>query len=934
MRLALAALLPVLATAQLPDFYKSVARLVWVVQDADETAAAWRRIGVPADESRLVEFRTASSAPARVLVATGRFANLRVDWIQPASADNPFARFLARRGPGLFALVYEVPSAAALQSEIARLRSLGAPVLELGSFQSASGAEVSYAFFDTAAEGKYSLGLFSPPEPDPPPAATLRVAHLAFVAGEPDRVSAFWQKFGFPAFSFTHPELGDKLYRGRPASFDMRLGWQRHTSMPFEWIQPLAGPSVYAGHVARHGEGFHHLAFDVPDMDAANRRWMSLGYPLTMSGSWGEAGKAGSGRFACHDTHAIGGADIELLWNYRPPAPPPAPGPFVFTFPASAGTPEFRIPLQRLRWPSDWRAWRGLVFDFLATSLEPFSFGFSDGNRVKSLILEPLPGLRMRASIPFDSFFQTRQMTPLLPLGYKAWPERLFTFEKVEEIVIRMKQPAAPSTLTIANLALTSDLVPDEILDRKAVIDAFGQWGPEDWPGKAHSLDELRQLWASDATPSANFPHCPLGGDKSRTLPAAAGTGKPGFFRVAQIAGRWFLVDPHGHPFFSTGMDLAGWEQASFATRVTGREFLFEKLPPPGPAWLTAGQDVSFHTANIMLRYGPSWASDWTRALIARLKGWGFNTIGNWSSRDLAVSAGMPYVLPLGGWTTQKTFPFPWDFPDVFSGEFARNADEAARRQCAPLSADPNLIGWFIGNEPHWARNFGSLLPWADMLLADPEPSATKSELQRLLQANPAKAEEIKRNFVYICGRKYLETIAAAIRRHDPNHLLLGIRFAGDPDDEWIRMSSLFDVFSTNIYDASFRPDPARLDHYATLSGKPILIGEFTACAPGRGLQGLFYWIHKVSDQTQRGIAYRYFVENAAAHPALIGAHWFQLVDNLPTGRPSDLERLNYGFLNVLDLPYKPLVDYARETFRRIYEVKSGRTPPYSRTPQ
>ncbi|MCL5742641.1 MAG: glycoside hydrolase family 125 protein, partial [Acidobacteria bacterium] len=103
-------------------------------------------------------------------------------------------------------------------------------------------------------------------------------------------------------------------------------------------------------------------------------------------------------------------------------------------------------------------------------------------------------------------------------------------------------------------------------------------------------------------------------------------------------------------------------------------------------------------------------------------------------------------------------------------------------------------------------------------------------------------------------------------------------------------------------------PLAKKLDHYTHISGRPILIGEFTACAPGRGLQGLFYWVHKVKDQAERGRAYRYYVENAAAHPAMIGTHWFQLVDDLPTGRPSDQERLNYGFLNVLDLPYAELV--------------------------
>src|SRR5205085_9968386 len=104
----------------------------------------------------------------------------------------------------------------------------------------------------------------------------------------------------------------------------------------------------------------------------------------------------------------------------------------------------------------------------------------------------------------------------------------------------------------------------------------------------------------------------------------------------------------------------------------------------------------------------------------------------------------MGYVLALSGWTTRMMFPFPWDFPDVFSKEFENNVDLAARRQCVALRDDPNLIGWFIGNEPHWARAFGSLTPWPDMLLADPEPSATQAHLRALLRANPGQERKVK----------------------------------------------------------------------------------------------------------------------------------------------------------------------------------------------
>jgi hypothetical protein len=136
------------------------------------------------------------------------------------------------------------------------------------------------------------------------------------------------------------------------------------------------------------------------------------------------------------------------------------------------------------------------------------------------------------------------------------------------------------------------------------------------------------------------------------------------------------------------------------------------------------------------------------------------------------------------------------------------------------------------------------------------------------------------------------------------------------------------------VYSPEFAPDPEMIRMYSEASGRPVIIGEFTACAAGRGLQGLFYFTHKVRDQAERGKAYRYYVENSAASPHIIGTHWFQLVDDLPTGRPSDAERLNYGFINVLDLPYDDLVKAAGETHRRIYQLKFGGAAPFSEKPR
>jgi catechol 2,3-dioxygenase-like lactoylglutathione lyase family enzyme len=137
------------------------------------------------------------------------------------------------------------------------------------------------------------------------------------VARDLERVSKFWARLGLPEMSFTHPALWDLRYHGQPGQFDAILGWQRHGSVVYEWIQPTAGPTTYVDHMNKHGEGLHHIAFTVTDIEQEKSRWSTIGFPTSQSGAWGERDQAGYGRFAYQDTHSIGGTEIELLWNYR-----------------------------------------------------------------------------------------------------------------------------------------------------------------------------------------------------------------------------------------------------------------------------------------------------------------------------------------------------------------------------------------------------------------------------------------------------------------------------------------------------------------------------------------------------------------------------------------------------------------------------------------
>ena len=48
---------------------------------------------------------------------------------------------------------------------------------------------------------------------------------------------------------------------------------------------------------------------------------------------------------------------------------------------------------------------------------------------------------------------------------------------------------------------------------------------------------------------------------------------------------------------------------------------------------------------------------------------------------------------------------------------------------------------------------------------------------------------------------RYLEIVCGSVRKYDPNHLLLGIRFGGKMSDEAMMLARAFDVCSINVYE-------------------------------------------------------------------------------------------------------------------------------------
>jgi len=305
------------AYCQAPDVYQSIGRIAWVVKDAEKATEGWKKFGLTDIETRgdidlPIEYR-GKPLTAKVRWVTGWIGPIAIDWIQPLGANDPYAGFLARRGEGVMALLYQAPSSASVAAELERMNGFGIGVLMRGAYKLPSGS-ARFVVFDTEPQGKFAIGMVEGETESATAHGSAAITHFGGVARNIRAVSAFWTKVGFPKIKVVQSTPTNYQYRGRPAHFSNEIGFYRRGKVNFEWCTPVGGEDVYGPFLAQHGEGIQHLGFTVPDMDraiAGNKA------PVAQSGGWGEQGQKGSGRFAYLDTDAIGGLAVEYIWNFK-----------------------------------------------------------------------------------------------------------------------------------------------------------------------------------------------------------------------------------------------------------------------------------------------------------------------------------------------------------------------------------------------------------------------------------------------------------------------------------------------------------------------------------------------------------------------------------------------------------------------------------------
>ena len=115
-----------------------------------------------------------------------------------------------------------------------------------------------------------------------------------------------------PNVSITDPaEKSHIRYRGASTQARAKLAFFKMGSLSLELIEPIGGPSTWKEFLDEHGEGVHHIAFQIKGMEEVLTYLDGKGIPAVQRGDYT------GGRYAYVDSAPSLGVILELLENLR-----------------------------------------------------------------------------------------------------------------------------------------------------------------------------------------------------------------------------------------------------------------------------------------------------------------------------------------------------------------------------------------------------------------------------------------------------------------------------------------------------------------------------------------------------------------------------------------------------------------------------------------
>jgi hypothetical protein len=497
------------------------------------------------------------------------------------------------------------------------------------------------------------------------------------------------------------------------------------------------------------------------------------------------------------------------------------------------------------------------------------------------------------------------------------------------------------------------------------LVDQFGQYRHTDWPEKIHTLKELKQYIATEDKDIKKHPG-PSGWDKYGGWLKGPQLKATGHFRTEKVKGKWWLVDPDGHLFWSHGMGCV--RPGDGSTTITDREFYFSALPDASKyaqfyssrgwsapfGYYKGRATTSFNQTawNLYKKYGDTWKKKADENIPRRIRSWGLNSLGAWSSPEIFLKSIVPYapIISSGSRKLEGSEGHWTKFPDPYDAGFAESLIKGITAIEKSIT-DPYCIGYFVNNELTYGDPTG-IGRWTIASPADQPAKIVMADFlkKRYPDINQLNAswgtkfsswDDLLKNtqsldirnkdtedFTVMAINEYFKRIRDTLKKLAPDKLFLGSRldFHWYPSEtnlnEWdartgwiVNIAAQYcDVVSFNRYRSTAEDvRPGNCD-------KPVIIGEWhhTTLEKSTFYRGPEHFTENLKSRAQK---YDYFVKSCMNNPHIVGAHYFQYYDQPTVGR-ADGENFSCGFVAICDRPHDDMIAVSRKTGKSMYTMR------------
>lgn len=436
----------------------------------------------------------------------------------------------------------------------------------------------------------------------------------------------------------------------------------------------------------------------------------------------------------------------------------------------------------------------------------------------------------------------------------------------------------------------TGNYISEQVEARTRSKDASGSPKFADWkPFETRIIDNIR-----DFKPLLTASFNKYGSSLNKKFKST------GFFRTEKVDGRWWIIDPEGYAGINVSVN------SIYLGKSERNKEAFKN---------------KFNSNN-----------QWIDTVKGQIQELGFNGTGSWSLYDDIIKANAKSKEPLLytiNWSFMASYGkkrggthsvpghtgFLGDAIFVFDPNFESFCDEHAK-QLLNYKNDPNLFGYFSDNElPFSLKNLEGYLSLKDK--KDHGYLAAKAWLASKGISETEITDQHRQEFLAFVGDKYFSIVSKAIKKYDPNHLLIGSRFySGEKNvpEFMAAVGKYLDVVSINLY-GSWTPNKKNLSNYANWSKKPFIITEFYTKGMDSGLPNISGAGWQVKTQEDRGKAYQNFCLGLLESKDCVGWHWFKYQDNDPTDKNSESSNqdANKGIVDNEYNIYKPLVQKMKQ---------------------